>query len=387
MSVEIVQPDELNKSLVNINLEVSRQIRKIDIARLLSNMIDYGASDLHIKTPTGPIYRINGELDKRDSHPITPMEIEEIFCNIANDYQKSLFYKHNEIDFSYSIPGIARYRVNVHRQRGTLSIVFRIIPFKIPSIYELGLPAICKELIMKPRGLIVVTGPTGSGKSTTMAAMVHYLNHNACKRIITIEDPIEFIFNDEKCVISQRELGTDTESFSAALKHALRHDPDVIIVGEMRDLETMSTAVAAAETGHLVLGTLHTVDAAQTVDRLIDTFPVAQQGQMKMQFSQLLEAVISQTLLPRASGQGRVGAYEVMVGNPAIRNLIREGRTHEITGTLMLNRAAGMQTLDQSLSSLVNQGLVKKSDALLKTSHPDSLKKMLNGSIEFNRSP
>jgi twitching motility protein PilT len=206
--------------------------------------------------------------------------------------------------------------------------------------------------------------------------MVQYLNQNAKKRIITIEDPIEFRFNDENCVISQRELGSDTESFSSALKHALRHDPDVIIVGEMRDLETMATAVGAAETGHLVLGTLHTIDAAQTVDRLIDMFPPAQQMQMKSQFSQLLEAVICQTLVPKATGHGRVAAFEVMVGNPAIRNLIREGKAHEINSVIMLNQTCGMQTLDQSLAYLVNQGLVKRSDALLKTSHPEAFNRL-----------
>jgi twitching motility protein PilT len=235
---------------------------------------------------------------------------------------------------------------------------------------------------MKPRGLIVVTGPTGSGKSSTLAAMVQYLNNNANKRIITIEDPIEFIFNDEKCVISQRELGSDTESFALALKHALRHDPDVIIVGEMRDLETMATAVAAAETGHLVLGTLHTIDAAQTVDRLIDMFPPAQQAQMKLQFSQLLEAVICQTLVPKAKGRGRIGAFEIMTGNTAIRNLIREGKTHELNGVILMNQYSGMQTLDMSLATLVNQGLAKKEDAMLKTSHPDIFSKMLN---KFNQ--
>jgi twitching motility protein PilT len=262
MSIEVVQTDELKDSLVNINIDMNRQTQKIDINQLLSNMLIYGASDLHLKTPAGSIYRINGDLDTCDSLPLTPKDVEGIFCQIASDSQKSLFYEHNEVDFSYSIHGVARYRVNAHRQRGTLSIVFRIIPFKIPTIYELGLPNICKELIMKPRGLIVVTGPTGSGKFTTMAAMVQYLNLNACKRIIIIEDPIEFIFNDEKCVISQRELGADTESFATTLKHALRHDPDVIIVGEMPYLETMATAVAATETGHLVLGRLHTVDAS-----------------------------------------------------------------------------------------------------------------------------
>jgi twitching motility protein PilT len=348
-----------------------------DVNQLLRDMVAKGASDLHLKAPTGPVYRINGELCKKDGFEVTPEYVEGAFSEIASKDQKTEFYNNNEVDFAYAIPGVARYRVNVHRQRGSLSIVFRMIPFKIPTIDELGLPAICKDLIMKPRGLIVVTGPTGSGKSSTLAAMVQYLNNNAAKRIITIEDPIEFIFNDEKCVISQRELGADTDSFAKALKHALRHDPDVIIVGEMRDLETMSTAIAAAETGHLVLGTLHTIDAAQTVDRLIDMYPGAQQGQMRMQFSQLLEAVLCQALIPKANGHGRVGAFEVMLGNTAIRSLIREGKTHEITGVMMLNRASGMQTLDNNLAALVQKGVIKREDALMKSSHPDALNKSL----------
>ncbi len=378
MSIEVTRPTDFKESVANFDLETNRQTRRINIGQLLSNMVTIEASDLHIKTPTGPIYRVNGELSKQDSFRITPQDIEEVFCQIASDSQKSMFYAHNEVDFAYSIPGVARFRVNVQRQRGSLSMVFRLIPFHIPTMYELGLPSICKDLIMKPRGLIVVTGPTGSGKSSTLAAMVNYLNMNSKKRIITIEDPIEFIYKDENCVISQRELGADTDSFASALKHALRHDPDVIIVGEMRDLETMATAVAAAETGHLVLGTLHTIDAAQTVDRLIDMFPPAQQGQMKLQFSQLLEAVLCQTLIPKASGKGRVAAFEVMLGNTAIRNLIREGKTHEITGMIVLNRNVGMQTLDQNLAALVNQGLIKRSDAMLKTSHPDTLTKLID---------
>lgn len=381
MTTEATLSVDSNESVANLDLENNRQTKKININQLLINMVDKHASDLHLKAPTGPVYRINGNLDKHDSFQITPSDVEEVFCQIATDAQKSAFYLHNEVDFPYSIAGVARFRVNVHRQRGSLSIVFRMIPFNIPTIYELGLPNICKDLIMKPRGLIVVTGPTGSGKSTTLAAMVQYLNKNSRKRIVTIEDPIEYIYNDEKCVISQRELGSDTNSFASALKHALRHDPDVIIVGEMRDVETMATAVAAAETGHLVLGTLHTVDAAQTVDRLIDMFPPAQQHQMKMQFSQLLEAVLCQTLIPKASGQGRVAAFEVMVGNTAIRNLIREGKTHEINGVIMLGRNDGMQTLDQSLAALVQEGSIKKSEALLKTSHPNYLIKLIDRTL------
>jgi twitching motility protein PilT len=380
MSIEATSPVDLIGSQDN-SIPEKKRMARINVDQLLKEMITLEASDLHLKVPIGPIYRINGELDKKKCLPISPQDVEEGFLQIATDAQKAAFYSHNEVDFAYSIPGVARYRVNVHRQRGSLSIVFRMIPFNVPTIYQLGLPNICKDLIIKPRGLIVVTGPTGSGKSTTLAAMINHLNKNANKRIITIEDPIEYIHNDENCVISQRELGADTDSFSSALKHALRHDPDVIIVGEMRDLETMATAVAAAETGHLVLGTLHTIDASQTVDRLIDMFPPSQQNQVKMQLSQLLEAVICQTLIPRADGHGRLGAFEVMLGNTAVRNLIREGKTHEINGQMVLNRGTGMQTMDQHLAALVHQGLIKRADAMLKTSHPDTLTRLIDKPI------
>jgi twitching motility protein PilT len=361
---------------------VSKQTTQtLDILQMLRDAVAKGASDLHIKVPAAPIFRINGELYSGDSCYVTSKIVEDIFCKIANQSQQLEFYANNDIDFTYVVPSLARFRVNVQRQRGSLSIVFRVIPFHIPTIQELGLPEICKDLIMRPRGLIIVTGPTGSGKSSTLAAMIEYLNQKAKKRVITIEDPIEFIFSDKNCVISQRELGTDTKSFALALKYALRHDPDVIIVGEMRDLETISTAVAAAETGHLVLGTLHTIDAAQTVDRLIDMYPGAQQGQIRMQLSQLLEAVLCQTLIPKASGNGRIAAFEVMTANTAIRSLIREGKTHEIAGVMMLNRASGMQTLNQHMIVLVQKGLVRRADAMLKSSQPEYLNKSLTNSI------
>ncbi|HEX7475560.1 MAG TPA: type IV pilus twitching motility protein PilT [Dehalococcoidales bacterium] len=358
-------------------LDKSVPNQKIDSDSFLRAMVSHRASDLHLKAPTGPKYRIDGGLGKHASFPVTPQDVEDAFIHITTEAQRAAFYLKNELDFVYSIPRVARFRINVHRQRGTLSIAIRLIPFHAPDIDELGLPAICKELILKPRGLVLVTGPTGSGKSTTLAAMIQYLNQKENKRIITIEDPIEYVFEDENCVISQRELGTDTESFASALKHALRHDPDVIVVGEMRDIETMSTAVAAAETGHLVLSTLHTIDTAQAVDRLVDMFPASQQSQMRLQFSQLLQAVLCQVLVPRASGNGRVGAFEIMVANDAIRNVIREGKTFEIPGIMQLNRRAGMQSLNQHLADLVKEGTIKRSDAMLKTSYPDGLVKLI----------
>jgi twitching motility protein PilT len=350
----------------------------MDIMNYLSQMVDLRASDLHIKAPTGPVYRIDGALDKDRSHPITPEDVEMAFIKITTESQRNTFKLENELDFSYSIPGVARYRVNVQRQRGSLAIAFRIIPFKIPTAEELGLPDIIKRLVEKPRGLIIISGPTGSGKSTTLAAMIQHLNTTCFSSVTMIEDPIEYLFNDINCVILQRELGADTKSFPEALRRALRHDPDVIIVGEMRDYETVSTAIAAAETGHLVIGTLHTIDAPQTVDRLLDVFPPAQQHQVRAQFSQIIEAVVCQTLLPLKTGKGRVGAFEIMLANTAVRHLIREGKTHELQGIIQMNMSDGMQLLDSSLAELVLQGLVSREEAMLKSSNRDRLKNLID---------
>jgi twitching motility protein PilT len=282
-----------------------------------------------------------------------------------------------ELDFAYGVPGLARFRVNVMRQRGTLSICFRVVPTEVSTIEALGLPLITKELILKPRGMILVTGPTGSGKSTTMASMLDYLNQTVSCNVITIENPIEYLHRNRKCLIAQRDLGDDTTSFDTALIHALRHDPDVIVVGEMRDLPTVSTALRAAETGHLVMGTLHTIDAAQTVDRIIDMYPSDQQPQIRLQFSQVVLAVLSQTLLPKAMGKGRVAAFEVMVANTAVRNLIRDGKTYELNNVMQLNATDGMQTLDQHLAILVRSRVVTAEEALTHSSHPDRLQKLI----------
>ena len=350
----------------------------ISIQELLRDMVELKASDLHIKVPTGPVFRIDGSLIQTEKcKSVIPEDVEKVFDEIANETQQDLFSREHELDFAYGIPGVARFRVNVQRQRGTLSMVFRLIPFNVPSIDELGMPQIVKELMAKPRGLIVVTGPTGSGKSTTLAAMVNHLNNTSRSSVITIEDPIEYMYKDNMCVISQRELGADTSSFDSALKHALRHDPDVIVVGEMRDLETISTAIAAAETGHLVLGTLHTIDAPQTVDRMIDMFPPQQHQQIRLQFSQILVAVVAQTLLPRASGKGRVGAYEIMLASTAVTNLIREGKTFELPTMMQMSKSMGMQILDQDLAYLVKRGIVTREEAMLKTSHGERLAKLI----------
>jgi twitching motility protein PilT len=350
----------------------------MDIDVLLDLMVKKAASDLHIRVFTPPVLRIDGELIVQENLTANTIEdVQEAFEHVTTPEQRETFYKTKELDFAYSIPGLARYRVSVLRQRGTISMAFRLVPFKILTIDQLQLPQLCKQLVQKPRGLILVTGPTGSGKSTTMAAMIDHLNSIMRRNVITIEDPIEYLHSNKKCLIAQRDLGDDTMSFDIALIHALRHDPDVIVVGEMRDLPTVTTALRAAETGHLVIGTLHTIDASQTVDRVIDMYTADQQPQIRLQFSQVLIAIISQALLPRLQTKGRIGAFEILLANPAVRNLIREGKTFELASMMQLNNAMGMQTLDQCLADLVKQRLVSKEEALLKSSHPDRLEKML----------
>lgn len=348
------------------------------IEELLKLMVDNGASDLHLRVPSPPVLRIDGALITQDDMPpLTAKDIEWQFEQVTNQEQRNTFLREMELDFAYSLPGLARFRVSVIKQRGTLSIAFRRVPFEIPSIDQLGLPQICKKLILRPRGLILVTGPTGSGKSTTLAAMIDYLNEHVSRNVITIEDPIEYLYSNKKCLIAQRDLGDDTKSFAAALIHGLRHDPDVIVVGEMRDLETIATAISAAETGHLVLGTLHTTDAAQTIDRIVDIFPPSQQPQIRLQLSLVLEAVLSQTLLPRLKGGGRIAVFEIMLANSAVRNLIREHKAFELPNVMQLHAREGMQTLDQALADLARSGLVSQEEAMMKSSHPDRLTKLL----------
>jgi twitching motility protein PilT len=350
----------------------------MEIIELLKLMVEKRASDLHVRVPSPPVLRVDGELLPLSHLPPATMEdIETAFDYITTPEQRNRFHLEKELDFAYSVPGLARFRVSVMRQRGTISLAFRLVPFKVFTIDELALPQICKDLILKPRGLILVTGPTGSGKSTTMAAMLNYLNEHISRNVITIEDPIEYLHPNIKCLIAQRDLGDDTKAFDTALIHALRHDPDVIVVGELRDLETVQTAMRAAETGHLVMGTLHTTDAPQTVDRIIDIFPPNQQPQIRLQFSQVIVAVLSQTLLPRASGRGRIAAFEIMNGNSAVKNLVREGKTFELHSVMQLSSAEGMQTLDQALADLVRRKIVTLEEAKMKSSHPDRLKKLL----------
>jgi twitching motility protein PilT len=344
---------------------------------VLELVVTKGATDLHVKVPSQPVLRIDSELVIQEEWPpFTAEDIEGIFEQITTQEQRDIFNQEQELDFSYSVAGLARFRVNVLRQRGTVSLAFRRVPSSVPTVDELGLPQVCKTIILKPRGLILVTGPAGSGKSTTLAAMLNHLNENATRSVITIEDPIEYLFQDKKCLIRQRDMGDDTKSFSAALVHALRHDPDVIVIGEMRDLDTISTAITAAETGHLVLATLHTLDAAQSIDRIIDVFPPTQQRQMRLQLSQVIEAVLSQTLLPRIGG-GRVAAFEVLLANNVIRRLIREEKIHEISASLEMGKLEGMNTLDQALAGMVKSGVVAKEEAVKKTSSVLRLEKFI----------
>lgn len=345
---------------------------------LFNVMVEKGASDLHLWVPSPPVLRIDGMLvPLQELSPVTAQDVETLFNDITTPEQKDIFNTELDLDFAYSIPGLARLRVNALRQRGTISLAFRLVPFDIPSFADLGLPQILKRLVLKPRGLILITGPTGCGKSTTLAAMINYLNENDTRTVITIEDPIEFLHSNKKCLIAQRDLGDDTKSFAKALVHALRHDPDVIVVGEMRDADTMSTAITAAETGHLVLGTLHTVDAVQSVHRIVDMFPPSQQHQIITQVSQVLDAVLSQSLVPRIGG-GRVPACEVMIANSTIRKLIREQRVFELHRNMELStEEEGMQTLNQALAELVRSGAVSQEEAMSKSSNPARLSSLL----------
>jgi twitching motility protein PilT len=354
----------------------------MEMNELLKLMVNKGASDLHLTVSSPPVLRIDGELTPQENlPPLTAEDIELALEQVSTREQRAVFDREWELDFAYGVPGLARFRVNALRQRGVISLAFRFVPFYIPSIDEWGLPQIFKELILKPSGLVLVTGTSGSGKSTTLAAMLRHLNENATKSVITIEDPIEFTFRNKKCLIRQRDVGNDTKSFAIAVIRALRHDADVIVIGEMRDLDTISTAITAAETGHLVLGTLHTVDAPQSIDRMIDVFPHGQQQQIRTQLSQVLEAVISQTLLPRIDG-GRIGAFEIMLASRTIRKHIRDEKTFEIPVTIEVSTPEGMQTLDQALADLVKRKIVTPEDALIRSRNAAKLQQLLQSQRE-----
>jgi twitching motility protein PilT len=349
----------------------------MNLNELLKIMVEKGASDLHLMVGSRPAYRINGDLVPQVDFPIlTPDNTASALKQMTDEEQQVAFQNEHELDFAYSVSGLARFRVSVLQQRGSISIAIRLVPYKIPTIEELGLPRICKDLILKPRGLILLTGAAGSGKSTTLAAMLNYLNETLPRNVITIEDPIEYIFQNKKCLIRQRDMGDDTKSFNTALLHALRHDPDVIVIGEMRDLATISTAIRAAETGHLIIGTLHTNDAPQSLDRIIDIFPHGQQRQVRLQLSMVLEGVLSQRLVPRIGG-GRIAAFEIMTNNKIIMKYIREERIHEINDFMEHGFSEGMQTMDRALANLVMDGTISLEDALMKCTQTQSIKKII----------
>ncbi len=354
----------------------------MEISELLEKLVKEGGSDLHISSNLPPAIRVDGKLKRMDYPPLSPDEVETLLFPMLSNEQRRRLEQEWELDFSYGIEDLSRFRVNFYKDKGNYAAAFRTITSQVPSFDKLGLPDIVRTTAEKPRGLILVTGPTGSGKSTTLAAMIDYINSTKAEHILTIEDPIEFVHTSKSSIIHQRELGMDTRSFANALKSALREDPDIILVGEMRDHETIALALTAAETGHLVFGTLHTSSASQTVDRIIDVFPEGQQQQIRVQLANSLVAVFSQTLLPKlqpdGTKKGRVMAQEIMLVNPAIANLIRESKAAQIYSTIQMNQGMGMQTLEMALANLYKEGLISLEDALTKTSRPEELKRMIN---------
>jgi len=354
-----------------------------NLHQLLKAMVEKGASDLHITTASPPQLRIDGKLVPLKTAPLTPTETKQLCYSILTDAQKHKFEEDSELDLSFGVKGLSRFRANVFMQRGAVAGAFRTIPFKILTFAELGLPPIVSELAKKPRGLVLVTGPTGSGKSTTLASIIDKINTDRHEHIITIEDPIEYLHPHKNCVVNQREVGADTDSFKKALKYILRQDPDVVLVGEMRDLETIEAALVISETGHLAFATLHTNSAVQTINRILDVFPPYQQPQVRAQLSFVLEGVLTQNLLSRAGGPGRVLIIEVMIPNPAIRNLIREDKIHQVYSQMQVGQSRfGMQTFNQSLAAAVAKRLITSEEAMGRSSDPDELKNLLmNGGI------
>ena len=351
----------------------------MDMESLLREAVARHASDLHVTVGVPPLIRINGALIKLDLPALGVDDTAQLFEEIVAEDRRVQFNQNGEIDFSHTVFGLSRFRVNAFRQRGSIAIAIRIIPERVPSLQELKLPDIVRELARKPRGLVLVTGPTGSGKSTTMAAMIDLINSERACNILTLEDPIEYLHRHRKSIINQREIGADSRTFANALRAALREDPDVILVGEMRDMETISIAVRAAETGHLVLATLHTSDAAQTVDRIIDVFPPYQHQQVRTQLSLALQGIVSQQLLPRSDGQGRIVAVETLVTTPAVRNLIREGKSHQILSVIQTGAKFGMLAMDTALRDLCRAGLIAEDEALMRSNDPDTLQRLLRG--------
>ncbi len=343
----------------------------VDIAQLLAFAVKQGASDLHLSSGVPPIIRVDGEIKRLNMPALEHKETHAMVYDIMNDKQRKDYEEFLETDFSFEIPNLARFRVNAFNQSRGAGAVFRLIPSKILTLDDLGAPAIFKEISLYPRGIVLVTGPTGSGKSTTLAAMMDYINDNKADHVLTIEDPIEFVHESKKCLVNQREVHRDTLGFAEALRSALREDPDIILVGEMRDLETIRLALTAAETGHLVFATLHTSSAAKTIDRVVDVFPAAEKEMVRAMLSESLRAVISQTLLQRTGG-GRIAAHEIMIGTPAIRNLIREGKIAQMYSAIQTGQGDGMQTLDQCLQDIVAKGVISRQQARVRAANKEN---------------
>lgn len=337
------------------------------------------ASDVHIVAFNPPLLRVKGNIQPvTEVAPLTPDEIDQAFCQITTEEQRTEFEKHLELDFGYSVPDVGRIRCNAAKQRGTTTLIIRLLPSVVPSIDELGLPAVCKELILRPRGLVLVTGPTGSGKSTTLSAMINYLNDTQTRSVITIEDPIEFFYTNNKCVITQRELGGDTKSFAEALRRVLRQDPDVILVGEMRDAETASAAITLAETGHLVLTTGHASSASQTVERVIDLFPTQERPTVQSRLASLINGVLCQALIPKADGSGRIAAVEILLASPAIKSNIRDGKIYQLPNIMTTQAQSGMVLLDTVLVNYYNKGIISRENVLSFCNDQDEVAKLLS---------
>src|SRR5499427_8996624 len=350
----------------------------ITLSELLKKMIEMGGSDLHITTNSAPRVRVHGKLRPLDMPPLTAADTKSLAYSVLTDAQKHRFEENLELDFSFGVKGLSRFRANLFNQRGAVGAVFRAIPYEIKAFEELGLPQVVKQLCDKPRGLILVTGPTGSGKSTTLAAMIDKVNRDRHEHILTIEDPIEFLHNHKNCLVNQREVNADTRGFADALRTALRQDPDVVLIGEMRDLETIESALRIAETGHLTLATLHTNSAASTINRIIDVFPSDQQAQIRAQLSLVLEGIMCQALLPKPEGRGRALAMEILVPNAAIRNLIREDKVHQIYSMMQTGQDVhGMQTFNQSLATLFHKRMISRETAMQRTSNINELRDLI----------
>ena len=360
--------------------------QQISLSELLHKLSELGGSDLHVTTGTPPLVRVHGQIRPLDGyHLLTSSETKQLAYSVLTDAQKHRFEENLELDFSFGVKGLSRFRANIFNQRGAVGAVFRAIPYEIKSFEELGLPTVVKDLCDKPRGLVLVTGPTGSGKSTTLAAVIDKINKERHEHILTIEDPIEFLHNHKNCIVNQREVNADTKGFAQALRTALRQDPDVVLVGEMRDLETIESALRIAETGHLTFATLHTNSAVSTINRIIDVFPSMQQAQVRAQLSLTLEGILCQTLLPRADGRGRALAMEILIPNSAIRNLIREDKVHQIYSMMQTGQDVhGMQTFNQSLATLFHRRLITRDVAMQRTSNVNELRDLIERGSGIN---